>query len=105
MKVHPLSLVLVEAPLDPFVPDGEQRFKVALRHRASGALAPLTREHDSAEAALSAFASLAGRVDVVSSMAQRAGESARACSSMLAAHVAQTVGLPDLPSRRWRRDR
>lgn len=62
MKLHPLSLALAEAPVDPFVPDGAQRFKVVVRSRTHGVV-EVTGGHDSAEEALDEFAGVCRRLD------------------------------------------
>lgn len=67
MKLHPLSLALAEAPVDPFLPDGEQRWKLVVRSRTHGLVA-VTGEHPSPEAALAEFAETSLRLNTLSRM-------------------------------------
>lgn len=62
MKLHPLTFALAEAPVDPFVPDGAQRFKVVVRSRVHG-LVEVTGGHDTPAAALAELGDVVGRLD------------------------------------------
>lgn len=99
MKLHPLTFALAEAPVDPFVPDGAQRFKVVVRSRAHG-LVEVTGGHGSAEEALEEFAGVCRRLDTHGRMHMHRAVHAMELHRRVEALEERVAGL-----KGWRRDR
>lgn len=79
MKLHPLTLAIAEAPIDPFNPDGPARYKVVARSReCPTAVFALTAEYDTAEAAIRELADTSTRLNTLSRMAGDASVRVRA---------------------------
>lgn len=56
VNTHPITFVLIEAPVDAFDPDGRQKYQVYARCRALDEPTPVGSVHSSAEAAVAEMA-------------------------------------------------